>query len=336
MELSSCRDLKLETLGRAREAAEAAAPRTRAFRMRRAGALSGAEQKADQPEPVPVAAVGVAPWKGKEYKLAVRVFRGSTRLARPMLADLARYGDEVEVVTGVRYRPRQLTMTAGGSIGHFRITAGTLGGFVEDDQNFLMMSNNHVFANSNFAFQGDPIVQPGPSDIPGPGQFDVVGTLDRWFPLSRVATNGFDVALATFGDAVGFFNPHRYVGIGTIDPTPSPDRFAVTRVAKRGRTTGTTRGTVSAFELDGVAIDYAQPGDPAAVVTFDDQIEVVGSPPAQPFSQPGDSGSFIIDRDTLQPYALLYGGGEDSQGIDRTLAHFLPDVLDSLGVTLVQ
>ena len=50
-------------------------------------------------------------------------------------------------------------------------------------------------------------------------------------------------------------------------------------------------------------------------------------PPNRAFSAGGDSGSFIIDRDTLAPYALLYGGGPDSLGIDRTLAQFMPDVL---------
>ena len=38
----------------------------------------------------------------------------------------------------------------------------------------------------------------------------------------------------------------------------------------------------------------------------------------------------------LRPYALLYGGGPDDQGIDRTLAQFLPEVLDELGVRIVQ
>ena len=54
------------------------------------------------------------------------------------------------------------------------------------------------------------------------------------------------------------------------------------------------------------------------------------------FSAGDDSGSFIIDRDTLAPYALLYGGGPDSLGIDRTQAQFMPDVLNVMGVRLVQ
>ena len=34
--------------------------------------------------------------------------------------------DEVDLVMGVRYKPR-LTLKPGGSIGHYKITAGTLG-----------------------------------------------------------------------------------------------------------------------------------------------------------------------------------------------------------------
>ncbi len=113
------------------------------------------------------------------------------------------------------------------------------------------------------------------------------------------------------------------------------DRFAVSRVIKRGRTTGVTRGVVTAFELDGIQIDYGTPSDPA-VVTFDDQIEMIGDQASNAFSAGGDSGSFIIDRDTMEVYALLYGGGPDANGIDRTLAHFMPDVLRKMGVKLVQ
>ena len=125
--------------------------------------------------------------------------------------------------------------------------------------------------------------------------------------------------------------------MGRIKKVPVTDRFSVSRVIKRGRTTRVTRGTVSAFELDGIQIDYGTPTSPA-VVTFDDQIELVGSPMRRdnPFSQGGDSGAFVIDRDSMKPYALLYGGGPDGSGIDRTLAHFMPDVLSKLKVKLVQ
>lgn len=330
MKLSSCRDLKLQVQGRAyRVAAETVHQRMysmRKVRNKRKRTLRAVED-------TPVAAVGVAPGKGKEYKLAIRIFRGAEQYQAELMRGLDKHMGEIDLVTGVRYKPR-LTIKAGGSIGHYKITAGTLGGFVEDDTNYYMMSNNHVFANSNQCFGGDPIVQPGPVDAVGSAP-TVIGRLDKWFPLSKVARNGVDVALATFSDNVDFFNPWDYTAIGRIKKTHVTDRMSVTRVIKRGRTTGVRRGTVSAFELDGVQINYGTPSDPA-IVTFDDQIEVIGSPPSRDFSAGGDSGSFIIDRDTMQVYALLYGGGRDANGIDRTLAHFIPDVFKAMKVRLVQ
>lgn len=330
MKLSSCRDLKQEVLSRAYSIA-AETSRRRTYRLQKARGKRKHLVRAV--EDTPVAAVGVAPGKGRDYRLAVRVYRGSENCQHRLLAGLEGHLGEVDLAVGVRYQPR-VTLQAGGSIGHYKITSGTLGGFVEDDNNYYMMSNNHVFANSNQCFGGDPILQPGPIDA-GSSNPAVVGQLHQWFPLSKVARDGVDAAIATFDESVEFFNPWDYSGIGRIGKTAVSGRMSVSRVIKRGRTTGVTRGTVSAFELDGIQIDYGTRNDPA-IVTFDDQVEVIGSPASRAFSAPGDSGSFIIDRDSMQAYALLYAGGTDSSGIDRTLAHFMPDVLKAMNVQLVQ
>jgi hypothetical protein len=330
MKLSSCRELKREVQGRAyRLAADAIQQRT--YSMRKVRDRRRREVLAI--EDTPVAAIGVAPGTGKDYKLAVRIFRGAEQCQTELLRGLGRHMNEIDLVIGVRYKPR-LTLKAGGSIGHYKITAGTLGGFVEDDDNYYMMSNNHVFANSNQCFGGDPILQPGPLDSGGNAP-TIVGRLEKWFPLSKIARDGVDAAVAVFGDNVDDFYPWEYTGIGRIKKSHVTNRMSVTRVIKRGRTTGVRRGTVSAFELDGVQIDYGTRSDPA-IVTFDDQIEIIGSPPSRDFSAGGDSGSFVIDRDTMQVYALLYGGGPDANGIDRTLAHFIPGVFKAMKVRLVQ
>lgn len=62
-----------------------------------------------------------------------------------------------------RYRP---TVPAGVSIGHYKVTAGTIGAMVfdRDTGEPLILSNNHVLANSNDAVIGDVILQPGPTD----------------------------------------------------------------------------------------------------------------------------------------------------------------------------
>ncbi len=281
-------------------------------------------------------AYGAAPMSTKhQYKLAVRVMGARLHEVQGLLSELAGIPDsEKDVVEGIKFRKR-VSLRAGGSCGHRKITAGTLGAFVEDDRDYYMLSNNHVFANSDLAKVGDPIWQPGRSDIKD-GKFEVIGFLERWSKLDETRRDNIDAALAVFSDRVKTFYPWDYTGIGLIKRQPVEDRYTVTSVVKRGRTTGVTRGQVTAFDLDGVEIDFGSRTKPR-VIQFDNQIEVIDvQPTRRDFSAGGDSGSLIIDSASRRPYALLYGGGPDDQGIDRTLAHFLPDVLDRLQVRLVQ
>ncbi|HEU0005585.1 MAG TPA: hypothetical protein VFS12_06280 [Terriglobia bacterium] len=333
MNLSSCRELKNQLLRRAYDL-PGETRHLRSYHLPKAARVAAKRRGVEASESTSVAALGVAPAGKKDFKLAVRIFKGQEHRESQLLGGLGRHAKEMDIARGVRYKPRAgITVRAGGSCGHYKITAGTLGGFVEDASGYYMMSNNHVFANSNQCFGADPVLQPGPLDITG--SFHTIGLLERWFPLSKSGSTSLDVAIASFTDQVGFFEPWRYAGVGTIKKQPASNRFSVTRVIKLGRTTGIRRGTVSAFELDGVQIDYGTPSDPA-IVSYDDQIEVIGDPPSRAFSDAGDSGSFIIDRDTMEVYALLYGGGPDSTGIDRTLAQFMPDVFKAMKVTLVQ
>lgn len=83
-----------------------------------------------------------------------------------------------------RFRP---IIPCGASIGHYQITAGTLGVIVRDRTTGerLILSNNHVLANGNKAAKGDAVLQPGPSDngqMPG----DVVAHLERFIPLAFI------------------------------------------------------------------------------------------------------------------------------------------------------
>lgn len=83
-----------------------------------------------------------------------------------------------------RFRP---TIPGGVSAGHYAITAGTLGAVVKDRMTGekLLLSNNHVFANSNDAQVGDVILQPGPADG-GMNPADAVGRLERFVPLRYI------------------------------------------------------------------------------------------------------------------------------------------------------
>jgi hypothetical protein len=103
-----------------------------------------------------------------------------------------------------RYRP---TIPSGVSVGHYKVTAGTLGTIVKDrtTSELFILSNNHVLANCNDAVPGDAILQPGAIDG-GQNPADIVAKLERF------------VKLAYIGDPMTPPAP----GSPTPGPTPGP------------------------------------------------------------------------------------------------------------------
>jgi len=92
-----------------------------------------------------------------------------------------------------RFRP---VIPSGVSIGHYKITAGTLGTMVKDRRtgDLFILSNNHVLANCNDAVLGDPVTQPGPMDG-GQNPADVVAKLERYVKLGYIGDLGFQPAV---------------------------------------------------------------------------------------------------------------------------------------------
>jgi hypothetical protein len=69
------------------------------------------------------------------------------------------------------------------SLGHFRVTAGTLGCFVGDKKGgTYVLSNNHVLGNSDDANDNDPVLQPGRLDG-GRNPKDIIANLSYLIPL---------------------------------------------------------------------------------------------------------------------------------------------------------
>ena len=95
---------------------------------------------------------------------------------------------------------------------------------------------------------------------------------------------------------------------------------------KIGRTTGHTRGRVTAFELDNVVVAYD-----TGNFRFDDQIEVEGADDAA-FSQGGDSGSLVVLRERAGRVGLLFAGSDQggSNGTGLTYVNALGHVLSGL------
>lgn len=228
------------------------------------------------------------------------------------------------------YQRRNRPLRIGGSIGHYNITAGTLGCFVRSraDEATLILSNNHVLADENRGKAGDAILQPG-ADDGGRNHADVVGKLVRFARVKRAGANLVDCAVASLKDGVKFRGT-RISTLGNLSGLGDEILENEAAVAKAGRTTGTTRGRVTAFELDNVVVGF-DVGD----LRFDNQIEIEGAG-AGPFCDGGDSGSLIVDGD-CRAVALLFAGSDQggTNGRGLTYANPIRAVLDALKVDLL-
>ena len=292
------------------------------------------------PATPPTIALGVshAPGRKNQFVLAVRVQRRGLENS-PQLESIKKQAKgEINVQyigiptkrAGVPWTQEKTTpLKIGSSIGHDKITAGTLGGFVRsrDDGSVLILSNNHVLANENKGMAGDPVLQPG-ADDGGRNPEDKVGELLRFVSLKREGTNLVDCALATIDSSVEY-DTRTLTGMGELAGLGDAILAEDDAVRKVGRTTGKTEGRVTAFELDDVVVQFD-----TGLLRFDNQVEIEGAGDT-PFSLGGDSGSLIVDADR-RAVGLLFAGGDHggTNGKGLTYANPLRTVLDALEVDL--
>lgn len=283
--------------------------------------------------PVRQFAVGIAPRADGEYAVAIRFTEEQPaddalgRLAADSPDDL-----DVRVVGVIRpqtapdvadLQSRQRPVYPGVSVGHPDVTAGTLGGFVTLAGVLHALSNSHVLANSGLAAVGDDTLQPGVADG-GRRDADVIGTLAAFAPLVADQPNLVDAAISALAEGIES-DPAGYPGgaLGTVATDPPADGL----VEKVGRTTELTAGRVSAFEVDGITVQYD-----IGVLSFDNQIEIEGSGDLA-FSEGGDSGSVIWTTTDRSPLGLLFAGSTQggANGRGLTYANPLSVVLSELG-----
>jgi hypothetical protein len=209
-----------------------------------------------------------------------------------------------------RLRP----VPCGCSLGHTRITAGTLGLYVHDTWTgrIVAVTNNHVAACSNDARVGDEIIQPGPYDGGAAGR-DAFGRLLAFVPIRY---DGAGNALVRLLRALRLWpaaRPNR-VDLAVVDPA-SPgivaceiidvehyprgwcDAAPGNEVIKSGRTTGLRAG-VCEYTGVTVRVDYGRHGS----ATFEDQ-DIYSN-----MSMGGDSGSVILADDGATVLSLLFAG----------------------------
>ena len=233
----------------------------------------------------------------------------------------------------------------GVSIGHFAITAGTLGAVVKKQGIRHILSNNHILANCNNCEEYDPILQPGPYD--GATNADIIGNLSAFIkinftcdettcPVTRLCAWCFNGLAKSF---------HRHSRLRTYSAVTNKVDCAIARplidedisdeileigvpagfnlgelqvgqvVKKSGRTTGLNQGAI--VGLDGVvSVSY---GDGKTAI-FEDQVLTT------PIAQGGDSGSVIVNEQN-QIIGLLFAGSDSVAIFNR-----IGNVIDQLGL----
>src|SRR3972149_105041 len=154
---------------------------------------------------------------------------------------------EVGEIRALQARPGRWRRAPGGvSVGHYKITAGTLGVVVKDRSTGtrLILSNNHVLANSNDAAPGDPILQPGPYDG-GSQPNDVIAHLERFCPIEFTTQPGIcNLVAAAIAKPVNDGDvKDEILEIGVVQGTVAATLGMAVR--KSGRTTGFTTGQIT-------------------------------------------------------------------------------------------
>jgi len=247
-----------------------------------------------------------------------------------------------------RWRPAP----GGVSLGHYQVTAGTFGTVVRDRASGarLILSNNHVLANSNAASPGDPILQPGAADG-GQVEDDTIARLERFCPiefsvspptcpvwmgvasvanaLARLigskhqlqafqsdpqASNLADAAVARPLEDDAILD--EILEIGVVDGT-TPATLGMS-VRKSGRTTALATGEITVLDAT-VDVSYGT----FQTARFEEQIVT------SPMSNPGDSGSLLVAGDSLVAVGLLFAGSDQA-----TIHNPIQAVLDCLHVEI--
>jgi hypothetical protein len=209
---------------------------------------------------------------------------------------------------------------------------GTLGSLLQRNGTYYILSNNHVLARSDSASIGDATTQPDLIDANcSTAGTTTVGNLTQYVNLEAAGTN-VDAAIAQIvtgtvdtsgsilslgatatGNSADAGPPHAGNGISA---------HIGESVAKSGRSSSLTCSTVSAIQVQ-TSVSYQKGCNTGANfnVTYTGQISISGAS----FSAEGDSGSLIVDANTTDPVALLYGGSNTD-----TVGNPVADVLAAL------
>lgn len=209
-------------------------------------------------------------------------------------------------------------LQSGFSIGHHKITAGTLGAIVKRDGKLYVLSNSHVLALSGKGKIGDKIIYPGETDG-GVLPDNLVANLSHFEPFDTSGSyvNKADAALALIEpDYLKQINPAIHKAISPFK-TIAPKRGM--KVTKAGRTTGKTNGEVIDVNFRFI-LKYPGVGS----VGFIEQVL------CSRYTDGGDSGSTVVDIESGKIVGLHFAGANGGSVFNPIKA-----VIDQLKFTFV-
>jgi hypothetical protein len=198
--------------------------------------------------------------------------------------------------------------------------SGTLGSLVTINGTKYILSNNHVLGRSDQAVVGEDVSQPGLID-----NSCRIATLVGDFTAAVPLGQNVDAAVAQLRtgtmDSTGFIEDVGVPSSTIVNPSVG------LAVAKSGRTTGFTTGTVSSINTS-VNVQYQRGCNSGKkfTVSYTNQVVINSST----FSAGGDSGSLIVTNNASHnPVALLFAGSSTT-----TIGNPIGEVLTKLGNAL--
>ena len=198
--------------------------------------------------------------------------------------------------------------------------SGTLGSLVTIGGTQYILSNNHVLARSDQAVVGEDVSQPGLID-----NSCRIATVVADFTAAAPLGSNVDAAVAQLRsgtmDSTGFIEDIGVPGNSIVNPSVGLG------VAKSGRTTGFTTGSISSINTS-VSVQYQRGCNSGKkfTVSYTNQVVINSST----FSAGGDSGSLIVTNNASHnPVALLFAGSSTT-----TIGNPIGEVLTKLGTAL--
>lgn len=257
------------------------------------------------------------------------MFRVKTRIIFALVASLLLFSSLLTAGLadgGSNHRGRNLRLgVSGGNVNdrsNLFCCSGTLGALIRDENNTqYILSNNHVLGRSGAAVAGEDVSQPGLID----SNCNTATVVADFTGAAPLGPSNVDAAVAQLRsgqmDSAGNIED-----IGVPSSTIANATVGLS-VAKSGRTTGFTTGSISSINTS-VSVQYQQGCGKGKkfTVTFTGQIVIT---PGN-FSAGGDSGSLIVTNNAAHnPVGLLFAGSSSA-----TIANPIGLVLTRLGSTL--